>query len=194
MTRKELLLASLLAAAAAAPRAAWGQATCTEGLPHSPDGTLCMAEDAITAGGGCMKDSSHDDRCTTTSGINLSYLMGKFNQPMTGGSLKIWPGVLAAVTLAQTDVSRAHAFPTPFVPSQGHTRIMFSALPPEVTIKIFTLSGHLVKTLSKSDNSDRLAWTPVNNDQGSPVASGVYFFIVQQAGGGKKKGKLMIIR
>jgi len=52
----------------------------------------------------------------------------------------------------------------------------------------------LVKTLSKSDSSDRLVWSPVANEQGSTLASGVYVFIVTQPGVSQKKGKIMIIR
>jgi|GEM_PF-3029580 len=193
--RKNLFLASLLAAAAA--RLAWGQASCTPGLPASSDGTLCMAEDTISAAsGGCMKDPLHNDNCATKAGMQLVSTMGKFNAPMAGGTLKLWPGVLAAVAVAAIDTSYAHAFPTPFVPSQGHTKITFSDLPPDVTIKVYTLSGHLVKTFTKSDSSDRLTWSPVANEQGSSLASGVYLFIVTQTGGGssQKKGKIMIIR
>ncbi|MCX5794436.1 MAG: T9SS type A sorting domain-containing protein [Elusimicrobia bacterium] len=188
--RQALLLAAFLAVAAAAARPAWGQATCTQGLPAASG--LCMAESAISSGGGRMWGS--DVSSSTTAGIHLTYLMGKFITPMSGGNLKIWPGVLAAVTLAKSDTSASHPFPTPFIPSQGHTQIVFSSLPPEVIITIYTLSGHLVKTLNKSDNSDRIAWAPVANEQGSPVASGVYFYIVKQPGVGQKKGKLMIIK
>jgi hypothetical protein len=191
--RKELFLAALLAAAAARP--AWGQAVnCTPGLPASPDGTICMAEDAISAGGACMKDSLHNDNCATKLGMKLTFLMGKFSQPLSGGGLQLWPGVLAAVKVAAADTSYSHPFPTPFMPSQGNDRITFSSLPPEVIIKIYTLSGHLVKTLTKSDPSDRLVWMPVANEQGSTLASGVYLFIIKQVGATEKKGKLMIIR
>ena len=189
--RKHLFLASLLAAAAA--RLAWGEG-CTTGLPASADGSLCMAESAISGGGACMKDPAHADNCSSNMGIQLTSLMGRFSQPMAGGSLSLWPGVLAAVKVAATDTRFSHAFPTPFIPSQGHTRITFSSLPPEVTIKVYTLSGHLVKVLNKSDSTDRLIWSPVSNEQGSTLASGVYMFIIKQPGGSEKRGKLMIIR
>ena len=192
--RKEFFLAALIAAAAAAARPAWGQAVfCTPGLPASPDHSLCMAEDSVGAGGGCMKDPANPD-CASKVGMKLIYTVGKLSEIMSGGGLKLWPGVVAAVRAAAADTSFAHPFPTPFMPSQGHDRITFSSLPPEVTIKIYTLSGHLVKTLKKSDPSDRLVWMPVANDQGSTLASGVYLFIVKQTGADEKKGKLMIIR
>ncbi|MBI5241050.1 MAG: hypothetical protein HY926_11305 [Elusimicrobia bacterium] len=182
---KALFLASLIAAAAGP---AWGAATCTPGLPASPDNTLCMAESSVNSIGGCMGN------CGIKIGMQLSYTVGKLSQAMSGGGLQLWPGVVAAVRGAAIDASAAHAFPSPFMPSQGHTKITFSSLPPNVVIRIYTLSGHLVKTLSKSDPSDRLDWNPVANDQGTPLASGVYQFIVTQPGLSKKKGRLMIIK
>ena len=180
--RKELFLAALLAAAA---RPARGQ-QCTPGLPASSDHTLCMAESAISAGGARVKDA--------TGVMTLTYVVGKLSKPMNGGGLELWPGVLSAVKAAAADTSFSHPFPTPFMPSQGHDRITFSSLPPDVVIRIYTLSGHLVKTLSKSDPSDRLVWVPVANEQGSTLASGVYLFVIKQPGVSEKKGKLMIIR
>lgn len=185
---RTILLASFLAAAGGAP-AAWGATTCTPGLPGSLDGQLCIAESSINSIGGCMGN------CSTKTGLQLSYTMGRLSQPMTGaGGLELWPGVVAAVRLAAVDVSLAHAYPTPFIPSQGHDRLTFTALPPEVVIRVYTLSGHLVKTMTKSDPSDRLVWNPVANDNGSPLASGIYQFIITQPGVSKKKGRLMIIK
>ena len=199
--RKGFPIATFLAVAAAAARLAWGQTTynCTQNQPSATlsDGTfVCLAETAINPGGICMKDSApaHADNCATTAGLMLTGELGKFSAAMTGGALQLWPGVVASLTVATTDTSASHAFPTPFIPSQGHTMITFSALPAQVTIQIYTLSGHLVKTLSKSDPSDRMDWKPVANEQGANLASGVYFFIVTQPGGTQKKGKLMIIR
>jgi hypothetical protein len=190
--KKGLLLAVLLAAAASA-RPARG-ADCTPGLPASPDGTLCMAASAVSAGGGCLKDPLHADGCASKNGTMLTYLTGKFSEPMSGGGLLLWPGVLAAVKTSAADTSFSHPFPTPFMPSQGHDRITFSSLPAEVVIRIYTLSGHLVKTFTKSDSSDRIVWMPVANEQGSTLASGVYLFVIKQPGVSEKKGKLMIIR
>ncbi len=185
---KAPLIVALIAAAAMA-RPAWSATTCTPGLPGSPDGQLCIAESSVNSIGGCMGN------CSTKTGIQLSYTVGRFSQPMTGaGGLELWPGVVAAVRSAAVDVSLAHAYPTPFIPSQGHDRITFTALPPDVVIRVYTLSGHLVKTMSKSDPSDRLVWNPVANDNGSPLASGIYQFIVAQPGVDKKKGRLMIIK
>jgi len=191
--RMRLLLAACLLAAAAARPARGQDFSCPPLQPSSStaSGLLCMAASAVNAGGACM--SSLGD-CALQNGLRMTAGFGSMATPMTGGTLKLWPGVVASIRTGAADISSAHAFPTPFMPSQGHTRITFTALPAEVVIRVYTLSGHLVKTLTKNNNLDTLNWSPVANDQGSPLASGIYQFIITQPGFGKKKGKLMIIR
>ncbi len=57
-------------------------------------------------------------------------------------------------------------------------RARFTNLPPQVTIRIYTVAGTLIKTLNKSDASRSLDWdlTTTNN---LPVASGMYIIHVQ---------------
>lgn len=116
--------------------------------------------------------------------------------PMSGGSIQLFPGIPPETSTIHNDLGSVHAFPTPFKPSAGHDRITFRGLTSHATIKIFTLSGELVRTLNKNDPaSGDLIWTPVANSKGSGLASGVYFYTVHDEDGqGNAKGKLMIIR
>lgn len=114
---------------------------------------------------------------------------------MSGGGFKFAPGILAAQRPAQDDLNAAHAFPVPFIPHLGHSHITFTRLTAKVTIRIFTISGELVKTIIKdSGASDEVAWNPVTNDDGQPVASGVYLFHVESTDGKTRLGKLMVIK
>lgn len=114
--------------------------------------------------------------------------------PLSGGTLQLTPGVVGAVAAAQADLGTLHAFPTPFRPRLGHDRITFRGLTVNATIKIYTLSGELVQTLTKSDPATQdLIWFPVANSAGQAVVSGVYFYVVD-GDSGRKTGKLMIIR
>lgn len=113
---------------------------------------------------------------------------------MTGGTLSLTPGVLGAAVLARPNLEAAHAYPIPFRPSRGHDRITFRGLTVNATIRVYTLSGRLVRTLSKSDGATQdLVWYPVTDAQGRSVASGVYVYAVE-GDSGRKTGKLMIIR
>jgi len=193
MIGQRLFRAALLAAAALLPaRLACGLSpSCAPTRPGN--GALCLPDTAINAGGNCLK-STGAGSCLSAAGLRLISSIGSHNTFMQGGTLQLWSGVIAAAKTAAFDARGAHAYPTPFLHSQGHDRITFAQLPAQATIKIFTLSGRLVKTLSKLDSTDQLVWTPVANEQGSLLASGVYPFIVIQPGVSKKQGKIMIIR
>lgn len=69
--------------------------------------------------------------------------------------------------------------------------ISFDSLPGNVTLKIFTSSGHLVREFGSVSNS--LTWDLTTTD-GHRVASGVYIYLVTDGGGQKVRGKLAIIK
>lgn len=101
---------------------------------------------------------------------------------------------------------RVNVFPNPlfgFNPATSYANtapdepfVTFSNLPDEVTIKIFTLSGILVRTLNTSDKSSPsstfLRWN-LKNEEGLRVASGLYLAIVSSPKFGEKILKFSII-
>ena len=101
------------------------------------------------------------------------------------------PAVVTPTT-ARTDLSSAHCYPVPFKPSAGHTKITFTGLTRFARIRIYTISGELVRTLDKFDAGDSIDWN-VRNSRGTAVDSGVYIFLIK-SGSQTKKGKLMVIR
>ena len=114
---------------------------------------------------------------------------------LSGGVFSLDSGSAQAVIVyaaARTDLGAAHCYPVPFKPSEGHIRITFTALTRAVSVRIYTLSGELVRTLEKADSGDFLEWD-VKNSCGENVTSGVYFFTVKSARQ-TRTGKLMIIR
>ncbi len=70
--------------------------------------------------------------------------------------------------------------------------VTFGNLPKEVEIKIYTLSGVLVRTLKKNNNSSILQWDLENQDR-LRVASGMYLAIVSNPDLGDKVLKFGII-
>ena len=111
-----------------------------------------------------------------------------------GNAAMVTGGTPPLVTFetAKGDLSNAHCYPVPFKPSAGHTKITFTALTGSARIRIYTISGELVRTLSKADANDSIEWD-VRNTRGSAVDSGVYLYLIEGAGK-PKTGKLMIIR
>ncbi|MFH1390596.1 MAG: Ig-like domain-containing protein [Candidatus Margulisiibacteriota bacterium] len=105
--------------------------------------------------------------------------------PITGFS------VYALMATSATDSSAVFTFPNPYKPSLGHSSITFSNIPTQGVIKIFTLSGDLVKTISNTSNG-QFNWD-ARNEAGELLTSGLYFYVVK-ATGGTSTGKLVIIR
>jgi hypothetical protein len=78
---------------------------------------------------------------------------------------------------------------------RGERKIYFIHLPQKCTIRIYTISGHLVQTLEHDGNIDdgQEAWNLISRD-GMNVAFGMYVFHVDAPGVGTKIGKFGIIK
>jgi len=98
--------------------------------------------------------------------------------------------------IAQPRVSPEHltgliVYPNPFKSSK-HTEIIFKGLTRDAKIRIFTLSGELVREV---DVRGQFSWSwDVKNDKGEDVARGIYVYLVTNSAGEKKIGKIAIIR
>ena len=155
----------------------------------STNGSLKIPVLSTPSGGGAK--ASVGNLILNASSIGESVPAAK----VTGSGYSMSGGVIAAAVTYATymkDLGQAHCYPVPFKPSLGHAKITFSQLTRDAEIKIYTLSGQLVRKLVKSDLKDTLEWN-VTNERGQAAASGVYLYVVKSAAG-KKRGKLMIIR
>ena len=63
-------------------------------------------------------------------------------------------------------------------------------LPNSATIRIFTVSGTLIKTIKKSDDLTSVDWD-LKNNHGIPVASGLYVIHVRIMIDGKNQNKIL---
>tara|TARA_B100000902_G_scaffold365033_1_gene385615 strand:+ start:77687 stop:81922 length:4236 start_codon:yes stop_codon:yes gene_type:complete len=69
--------------------------------------------------------------------------------------------------------------------SQLDNRIKITNLPKTSKIRIYTVSGNLIRTIKKSDDLTSVDWD-LKNDNGIPVASGLYVIHVEALGIGEK--------
>ncbi len=69
--------------------------------------------------------------------------------------------------------------------------VTIDQIPTSCTVKIFTVSGHWVKTLN---NINGVATWDLTNDSGDNVASGLYFFTVKTSDDRHARGKFAVIR
>lgn len=113
---------------------------------------------------------------------------------LSGGAFSLVTGGAPAVVIVETaqgTLAAAHCYPVPFRQSAGHTRITFTGLTRAAKVRIYTVSGELVRSLDKNDSGETLDWD-VKNSRGQSVASGVYVYVVK-SGALKASGKLMVI-
>ncbi len=78
---------------------------------------------------------------------------------------------------------------------RGERRIYFMNLPPECTIRIYTITGELVKTLEHNESIDngQEAWDLTTKD-GMNLAYGIYLFHVEAEGVGTQTGRFAVIK
>jgi len=77
-------------------------------------------------------------------------------------------------------------YPNPFY--MKDKQITFAYLPDNSTIKIFTIVGELIKTLTNDNITGEAKWLP------DDIASGIYLYVIESEGEMIQKGKLGILR
>ncbi len=97
---------------------------------------------------------------------------------------------------AKTKIDEITVFPNPFygirAEAENSIKVTFTNLPKEVTILIYSLSGHLVKKLSKSIITPFLEWD-LRNMSGLLVSSGIYIAHLDMPGIGEKIMKIAVV-
>ena len=102
----------------------------------------------------------------------------------------------AAVTVdqaqAKEDVDRVNVYPNPYIgfnPLEANKYqrfVTFTHLPAKATIRVFNLAGVLVRTMVKEDATQFFQWD-LRNEDGFPVAAGMYVVYVDMPEVGKSK-------
>jgi len=112
---------------------------------------------------------------------------------LAGGPMPLLPGAPGQpVGDGSPDLNSVLVYPNPWR-ADRHTAVpvIFGALTADSTVKIFTLSGFLVRTLSAVQG--KASWD-LRNDSGRTAASGIYLYSVTDNHGNQSQGKLAIIR
>jgi photosystem II stability/assembly factor-like uncharacterized protein len=103
-------------------------------------------------------------------------------------------GIFAKVPAVNLD--NVIVYPNPYKPNSGlgHTGITFDGLMSNVKIRIYTISGRLVRTIDViTDGKYEWKEEEMNDDEGRKLPSGVYIYIIT-SGDKISKGKIAIIR
>jgi hypothetical protein len=121
------------------------------------------------------------------------------------GPVNVYPGARWRLALgggsnelADADLSAIRVVPNPFVAAseitrgRGLQRILFTNLPPQATIRIYTISGNLVRVLDHADGSGTEEWD-VRTRFDLLVASGNYYFHVTTPDGRTHLGRFAVV-
>ena len=120
-----------------------------------------------------------------------------FRSPVPGMSFEI-PLSGGSNELADADLSEVLVVPNPFIAQNEITRgrglqkILFTNLPPDATVRIYTISGNLVRVLEHSGGGGTLEWD-VRSRFDLLVASGNYYFHVTTSDGRTSLGRFAVI-
>lgn len=102
------------------------------------------------------------------------------------------PAVTESDELAKADVEKINVFPNPYYAvnpqelNKYQKFVTFSHLPADATLRVFNLAGQLVRTIRK-ETADQFQRWDLNNEDGLPVASGLYIVHIDMPKIGKTK-------
>lgn len=102
-------------------------------------------------------------------------------------------------TGVSTNLNSIQCIPNPYRMSAdweygGQRRVTFVGLPGAATIRIYTTSASLVRTLRHEDPDNDLEFWDLKNSDGQDVAAGVYIWAIDADNIGTIDGKIMIIK
>jgi hypothetical protein len=102
------------------------------------------------------------------------------------------------VSLQKSKLNNIRAVPNPYYSRSAYELssfnriIKFMNMPERATVRIYDLSGHLIRTLQKTDQSSSIMEWDVNNENQLPVASGIYVYTVEVPNAGTTTGRLVV--
>jgi hypothetical protein len=104
--------------------------------------------------------------------------------------------IRSGLTNVRVEGQEAFNYPNPFNPNKtGTTLVYFSQSVGQANIKIFTITGSLVRTLTDTANagSNEVAWDG-KNGKGQIVRNGVYVAVIKPPAGGKQMVKIAVVK
>ena len=116
--------------------------------------------------------------------------------------LEVWKTYTGTITIDSNGGTEAvtvkivptcvKTYPNPYRLSSGKPLTFWGTGVPHATIKIYTLSGELVRTLKETRGEDRITWDGRNEDR-ERITRGLYFFTTKNPRE-KNKGKFTVVR
>jgi concanavalin A-like lectin/glucanase superfamily protein len=95
--------------------------------------------------------------------------------------------------IVPNDLDNVVIYPNPYRSDiKPEKEVSFDRVPAQATIRLYDISGQLIKTIKKDSQVPWVRWD-LKNESGSHVASGVYIYIIR-ANGQERRGKIAILQ
>jgi hypothetical protein len=133
------------------------------------------------------------DSSTPLGPFGKEYIIRIRNIKSTDG-IPVVTGIGDAVALvfSTENLDAVHAYPNPVKAGTGPTYVTIAGLPETATVRIFSSTGHLLRTLEEEDGNGGIEWD-LKNENGTDVPSGIYIYYIE-SGSDTRKGKFAVIR
>ena len=101
-------------------------------------------------------------------------------------------------SLQKEGLNRIRVVPNPYYSRSSYELsnfnriIKFINMPEQATVRIYDLSGHLIRTLRKTDATTSILEWDIQNENRLPIASGIYVYHVEVPGAGSTVGRLIV--
>ena len=101
--------------------------------------------------------------------------------------------------VVEADMDKINVVPNPYIVYSSYNRtpnsLRFTYLPTQCSIKIFTVSGELVKTLYHNNPYDGDHFWDLKSESGKIISPGLYIYVVTEKDSGLEKvGKFAVVR
>ncbi len=124
------------------------------------------------------------------------------NTPLSSANYFDFSTVPAGYTVnsAAVDLSQIKVVPNPYIVTAGWEttandhRLQFTHLPPQCTIKVYTVSGNLIKTLYHESSTEGYLFWDLRTESKQDVAFGLYIYHVQTPEGKEFVNRFVVIR
>jgi hypothetical protein len=168
---------------------------------YSYNGQEVIARSVLVSwNGDDVSDSTVDagTQMVPEQGTIFRLITSKPNSPNDYFAFTAPPAAIATNATLKKDMQKIKVVPNPYYGlHSGELNaqdrwVQFTYLPPQCTIRIFTLAGHLCRKLEKNDPTTPFLKWDMRNEHKLPVGSGVYIYHVEAPGIGEKTGKMVI--
>ncbi len=132
------------------------------------------------------------------TGTIFRIISTKPNTPADVFTFKSKAPVKSNATLAQNQLALVNVFPNPYKAYNIEARdpvnqfVTFTHLTPTAKLRIYTLSGELIRTIEHTDGTQLERWD-LRNANNIPVASGIYIVHIELPGVGERVLKAAVI-